>query len=110
MTPRPDNCRITHGTVRGEAFSFFMDGVPVAAYPGESLAAALLAAGRRHGRVTERRNQPRGYFCGMGVCWECIVVVDGRPGVRACMTPARAGMNVRTQHGRPAPAAGEQDA
>ena len=77
-----------------------MDGAPVMAYPGESLAAALLAAGRRHGRTSERRHQPRGYFCGMGVCWDCVVVVDGRPGVRACMTSAEAGMQVQTQHGR----------
>ena len=91
--------RIERGLDRGEAFRFAMDGAPIEAYPGESLAAALLAAGRRHGQVTARRGQPRGYFCGMGVCWDCLVMVDGRPNVRACTTPAAAGMKVETQHG-----------
>jgi hypothetical protein len=63
-----------------------VDGKPVHARAGQSLAAALIA----HGIWSTRRNpvsgEPRGPFCGMGVCFECEVNVDGVRGVRACMT------------------------
>ncbi len=75
--------RLPAGRVGSERFTFLADGVPVPAWPGESIAAALLAAGRSPA-----------YFCGMGVCRECTVVVDGEAGVRACMTPAAPGMKV----------------
>lgn len=72
-----------------------VDGVPVTAYEGESLAAALLAAGwRAFGRRSD--GSLRGPYCNMGVCFECILTVDGRPGVRACTTPVRASVRVET--------------
>lgn len=85
--------RINTGISRGAAFTFRFDGAPVTAYAGETIAAALMAAGERTLRGT-RSGMPRGVYCGMGVCFECLVVVDGRPGVRACTTPAKAGMEV----------------
>ncbi len=91
--------RIKDGLDRGDAFTFFMDDTPVRAYRGESIAAALLAAGRRHSRLTTRLRERRGPYCVMGVCWECVVVVDGRPNVRSCVTPAAPDMRVETQHG-----------
>jgi len=100
MTPARGFRRLEDDVDRGAAFTFFADGAPVRAYRGESVAAALLAAGRRHGRLTTRLGQPRGLYCAMGVCWECVVVIDGRPDIRACMTPAASGMRVETQHGR----------
>ncbi len=66
---------------------------------GDTVAAALLAAGRRVCRWTGRRQEPRGLLCGMGVCFECQVQIDGRPGVRACQTPVAEGMRVETQRG-----------
>jgi 2Fe-2S iron-sulfur cluster protein len=87
--------RLEAGVDRGQKFQFLCDGEPLFAYPGESIAAALLVAGRSvlgatpHGRT-------RGFYCGMGVCWECAVTVDGEPGVRACMTPASPGARVET--------------
>ena len=63
------------------------------AIEGETVAAALTAAGITALRHT-RNGDPRGVFCGMGVCFECLVTVDGRPGQRACMTPLRDGMQV----------------
>ncbi len=72
-----------------------VDGKPVRCAAAASVAAALLASG--HGpavRRSERRGEPRGLFCGMGVCFDCLVTVDGRSGVRACMTPVRDGMKV----------------
>ena len=91
--------RMEDGVARGQPFHFTFDGVPVLAYPGESIAAALLAAGKRQWRTTARLAATRGLYCGMGVCWECTMVVDGKPAVRACMTVAAPGMRVETQRG-----------
>lgn len=69
------------------------------AAPGQSLAAALIAAGERAFRHTAS-GAPRSLFCGMGVCQDCLVEVDGLPGRRACMTAPRPGMTVRRQPAR----------
>ena len=84
---------------RGEALTIDVDGQPVEAFAGETVAAVLLAMGRRSFWRTEKGNAPRGPFCGMGVCFDCLVTVDGVPNVRACMTPVRAGMAVDTVGG-----------
>ena len=68
----------------------------VLAYPGETVAAALLASGRRALRRTALRREPRGVYCAMGVCGECAMVVNAEPGVRACVTRALPGMTVET--------------
>ncbi len=47
-------------------------------------------------RLTRKTGSPRGLFCGMGVCFDCLVRVDGRVGVRACLEPVRAGMRIET--------------
>lgn len=73
-----------------------VDGRPVAARPGMTVAAALLAAGRRTWRRTAQ-GAPRGLFCGMGVCFDCLLTVDGAPNVRACVTPVAPGMRVETE-------------
>ena len=81
---------------RGEPFEIEIDGELVIAFPGETIAAAALAAGI----ATLRRSatgSPRGIFCGMGLCQECRMVVDGRPNVRACVTAAVPGLRARTQ-------------
>jgi aerobic-type carbon monoxide dehydrogenase small subunit (CoxS/CutS family) len=67
--------------------------------PGQSIGAALLAAGHRSWRTTRRQGGPRGIFCGIGVCFDCVVIVNGRPGQRACLTEAQAGDLVRPQEG-----------
>lgn len=92
--------RPTHGVRRPTAVTIHLDGVPIAVYPGESLATAILASGRRAFRRTAS-GEVRGPYCNMGVCFECTVTVDGRPGVRACMTEVRAGMAIATgiRHG-----------
>lgn len=87
------------GVERGEPVTISVDGRPVASYLGESVAAAMIADSDD---LTMRRTadgEPRGLFCGMGVCFECLVVVDGVPGTRACMTWVREGMEVGTQVG-----------
>lgn len=59
---------------------------------GQSVAAALTAAGVRSWRITRRGARPRGLFCGIGTCFDCLLTIDGRPGQRACLVPVRDGM------------------
>lgn len=73
---------------------FSFDGRPVPIRPGDTIAAALLRAGIATGRVT-RAGEDRGPFCGIGLCHDCLVAVDGRAGQRACMVRAEAGAVVR---------------
>ena len=72
-----------------------LDGQPIAALEGETLAAALSAAGTRVMRSTPEGG-PRGLYCGMGACFECRVTIDGVPGQRACLALVRPGMQVVT--------------
>jgi predicted molibdopterin-dependent oxidoreductase YjgC len=83
----------------GRRLLLTIDGRPLPAREGQTVAAALLAAGRRTLRHTARRGEPRGLFCGMGVCFDCLVQIDGRPNVRACQAIVAEGMRVETQVG-----------
>jgi aerobic-type carbon monoxide dehydrogenase small subunit (CoxS/CutS family) len=91
------NRRLQSGVTRGPAFQVEIDGQPVTAFPGETLATVLLAAGLRTFRRTPLTHEPRGLYCGMGVCFDCLVTVNGRPNVRACLTPAQPGDQVQRQ-------------
>ena len=75
------------------------DGREIPVLPGRTVAAALWAADVVVWRTTRGGGEPRGVFCGIGVCFDCLVVVNGRPGQRACLVPARDGDVVRTQEG-----------
>ncbi|NKB27854.1 MAG: FAD-dependent oxidoreductase [Rhodobacteraceae bacterium] len=75
---------------------FTFDEKPIATRPGQSIAAALTEAGIRAFRATAK-DARRGMFCGMGVCQDCLVTVDGTPNVRACLTTATDGLRVETQ-------------
>jgi D-hydroxyproline dehydrogenase subunit gamma len=86
------------GLSRGPRLTLTLDGAPVTAYEGETVATLLLAEGHIATRTTPG-GEPRGVFCGMGVCFDCLVVVDGIPNTRACMTQVREGMEVRRQNG-----------
>jgi aerobic-type carbon monoxide dehydrogenase small subunit (CoxS/CutS family) len=89
--------RVAQGVTRAEPFTFTLDSQPIEAFPGETIAAALLAAGIRTLRRTANAGAPRGIFCGMGICFDCLVVVDGRPHLRACLIEAKPGMQVLIQ-------------
>jgi D-hydroxyproline dehydrogenase subunit gamma len=76
---------------RGAPVTITVNGRPLDAYEGESIAAALMAAGRRAFRRTPLDQAPRGFFCGMGICFDCLVTVDGMANVRSCLAEVRAG-------------------
>ncbi len=76
------------------------DGRNVPFRPGQSVGAALAAAGISSWRTTRVGAAPRGLFCGIGVCYDCLVTVDGRRSQRACMTPAHEGQVVASDDPR----------
>ena len=81
------------------SFDFNFDGAPIPAEVGQSVAAALIAAGHRSWRRTRISGSPRGVFCGIGICFDCLVTINGRPNQRACLVEARPGDDVCTQEG-----------
>jgi len=79
--------------------SFTFDGKAMSGFEGEPVAAALKAAGVAVHRYTKKQHRPRGVFCAIGRCTDCVMIINGYPNVRACVTPLAAGMTVKTQHG-----------
>lgn len=76
-----------------------VDGLKIKARKGEMIAAALYAHGIRKNRYTVKRKEPRGIFCGIGQCTDCVMIVNGQPNVRTCITPVEEGMVIKTQRG-----------
>lgn len=85
----------------GREVSITVDGRPVAAREGDSVAAALLASGSVACRTTPVSDAPRAPYCMMGVCFDCLVTVDGTSNVQGCMTRVRDGMRIEIQQGKP---------
>jgi len=81
----------------GKKFEISIDGTRIKARKGQTIAEALLASGLRVFRRT-KRNAPRGLYCGIGICFECRMVVNGIPNIRTCITPAEPGSKIATQH------------
>ena len=74
-----------------------VDDVALSVPARRTVAAALMLEGQQAGwRVTRRAGAERGLFCGIGVCFDCLATVDGRPGLRACLIEVADGMDVRT--------------
>ena len=86
-------------TDRTSSFTIELDGQPIDVQPGQSVAAALIAAGVRSWRRTRAGDRPRGVFCGIGVCFDCLATINGVPNRRACLVEAAPGDVVTTQHG-----------
>lgn len=76
-----------------------VDGCYMQAREGESIAAALMAAGITTFRKTAKHGEPRGVFCAIGRCTDCMMTVDGIPNVRTCVTPVYTGMKIKSQKG-----------
>ena len=79
--------------------SFTFDDERIDFEVGDSVAAALLRSGKKVLRTTRFKGEERSLFCGIGNCFDCILIVDGVTNQRSCMTRARDGMNVESQDG-----------
>ncbi len=86
---------------RGREVTIYFNGKPIKAYEGETVAAALYAAGIRVFSRSFRFHRPRGFFCAIGKCSACMMEVDGIPNVRICKVYVRDGMELRTQNSLP---------
>jgi sarcosine oxidase, subunit alpha len=86
---------------RDRPLTFTFDGREVPAFEGDTIGSALAADGRRVLSRSFKYHRPRGLFCCAGQCPNCLVDVDGWPGVRACTEPAREGMRVEPMNARP---------
>ncbi|MBS0539929.1 MAG: (2Fe-2S)-binding protein [Proteobacteria bacterium] len=84
----------------GATLTLTVDGKPIRARIGDTVAAAMLAAGIDHCRTTPVGGAPRAPYCLMGVCFECLVTVDGVGSRQGCLVPAAEGMKVETQLGK----------
>lgn len=84
---------------KGRLVTFTLDGKEMQGYEGEPIAAALKADGVMVHRFTAKKHKPRGIFCAIGRCTDCVMVVDGVPNTRTCITPLKEGMKVETQYG-----------
>ncbi|MGW0364770.1 (2Fe-2S)-binding protein [Streptomyces sp. NPDC002990] len=87
------------GGAPAAAFPIAFDGRELPAQTGQSIAAVLWSAGILAWRTTREGGSPRGAFCGIGSCYDCLVTVNGRPNQRACLLPAQPGDAVTTQEG-----------
>jgi predicted molibdopterin-dependent oxidoreductase YjgC len=76
-----------------------VDGRKIKAYEGEMISAALVASGIFTFRYTSKKKEPRGIFCAIGRCTDCVMEVNGRPNVRTCITPVEDNMVINTQKG-----------
>jgi predicted molibdopterin-dependent oxidoreductase YjgC len=85
--------------LKGKLVNFELDGRVMQGYEGEPIAIALKANGVMIHRYTAKGHQPRGMFCAIGRCTDCVMIVDGKPNVRTCVTPLQAGMKIATQYG-----------
>lgn len=84
---------------KGRKVTFSFDGKELSGYEGESIAVALKAAGVMVHRYTAKQHKPRGIFCAIGRCTDCVMIVNGVPNVRTCVTPLKEGMQIQTQYG-----------
>ena len=88
--------RLEEGVTRGKPITFFFDGKKVTAYPGDTIAAALLGEGILVSRTMD--SAPMGVYCNIGICHSCVMTVDGVSSVRICKTQVSEGCRVESQH------------
>ncbi len=87
--------------VQKQAITIYLDGIPVAAEENESVAAVLLRQEQIWSRTTPVSGVLRAPYCMMGVCFDCLAMVDGVSSIQTCLTPVRDGMRIERQLGRP---------
>lgn len=84
---------------QGKQVHITVDGKEYCAQEGEPILAALLANGIKVQNISAKKHEPRGYFCGIGRCTNCVMTVNGDPNVRTCVTPVEDKMVIETQEG-----------
>jgi sarcosine oxidase subunit alpha len=84
-----------------QTVAFTFEGRRIDGFAGEALASAIMRSGVLALRRSRIGDEPRGYFCGMGLCWECAVHVEGLGVVKSCSHPVADGMIVSFADGRP---------
>jgi predicted molibdopterin-dependent oxidoreductase YjgC len=84
---------------KSKKITLVVDGKKIQAYEGEMISAALVASGIITFRHTSKKREPRGIFCAIGRCTDCVMEVNGRPNVRTCVTPVEENMVINTQEG-----------
>ncbi len=103
-TSRDESLRIERHPVlefrRGRRLRFRFEGRVLYGCEGDTIAAALAANGIRVYRYTDKMNRPRGFYCAVGKCASCMMVVDGHPNTMVCTEPLREGVRVERQRGR----------
>lgn len=85
---------------RGKKVKFQFEDQILEGYEGLPIAAALHAAGIKVLSISEKYNRPRGFFCAVGKCSSCLMIVDGKPNVMVCMELLKEGMSVQRQEGK----------
>ncbi len=85
---------------KGRKVKFYFEGKEIEGYESETIVAALHANGIKELRESEETHRPRGLYCAIGNCSSCLMVVDGKPNVRVCVTKLREGMTVERQLGK----------
>lgn len=96
---RIENHPILGETPERKVVTFTYNGQTLEGYEGEPIATALKANGVMAHRYTAKTHEPRGVFCAIGRCTDCVMIVDDMPNVRTCITPLEEGMKVETQYG-----------
>jgi sarcosine oxidase subunit alpha len=92
-----DEYRVNERIIRGAEVEIIVDGEPLKAYEGESIAAAILVTGRRSLRTTSKTKEKRGLYCSIGICFDCGMTINNIPNIRTCQTKVEKGMIVETQ-------------
>jgi len=95
LTDSAKAMRIGPVSERGTSVEIIVDGDPIQAYLGETVAAALMAAGRWTHQIHNGR--PLAAFCNIGVCYSCLMTINGVSGVRACQTHVADGLIIETR-------------
>lgn len=83
----------------GKKVTIYYNDMPIEAIEGEPIAAALMNANIRAFRKTTKRHEPRGIFCAIGRCTDCMMIVNGKANIRTCVTYVEDGMRVQSQDG-----------
>jgi hypothetical protein len=96
---RIENHPILGPIPKREKVYFQYEGQTIEGYLGETIATALIAHGVKVFRYTRKMNLPRGIFCAIGRCTDCVMTVDSIPNIKTCVTPIRNGMIVEQQKG-----------